>query len=128
VDFADVPGFFESDNNPLVVGSRVTTLTGNVVVAMPRRMSEYALRPYLVGGAGLMRVRTTTSLNVFDVSRMFPTLDVGVGVVGFVTNRMGVSWEIRRFQSLDREGDKGVSFGDEQLGFWRATMAVAIRY
>ncbi len=128
VDVADVPGFFESDNNPLVVGSRVTTLTGNVVVAMPRRMSEYGLRPYIVGGAGLMRVRTTTSLNVFDISRMFPTLDVGVGVVGFVTNRMGVSWEIRRFQSLDREGDKGVSFGDEQLGFWRATMAVAIRY
>jgi hypothetical protein len=128
VDFGDVPGFFESDDNPLVVGSRVTTLTGNVVVAMPRRMTEYALRPYVVGGGGLMRVRTTTSLNVFDVSRLFPTLDVGVGVVGFVTNRMGVSWEIRRFQSLDREGDNGVSFGDEQLGFWRATMAVAIRY
>jgi hypothetical protein len=128
VDLADAPGFFESNDNHLVTGSRVTTLSGNVVVAVPRRLSEYALRPYFVGGGGLMRVRTTTSLNVFDVSRLFPAFDVGVGVVGFLTNRMGVSWEIRRFQSVDRNTGNGFSFGDEQLSFWRATMAVAIRY
>lgn len=128
VDVADVPGFFESADNPLVIGSRVTTLTGNVVVAVPRRLTEYGLRPYVVGGAGLLRVRTTTSLNVFDVSRLFPALDVGFGVVGFVTNRMGVCWEIRRFQTVDRNTGNGVSFGPEQISFWRATMAVAIRY
>jgi hypothetical protein len=128
VDVADVPGFFESGDNPLVIGSRVTTLTGNVVVAVPRRLTEYGLRPYVVGGGGLMRVRTTTSLNVFDVSRLFPAIDVGVGLVGFLTNRMGVSWEIRRFQSVDRNAGNGVSFGEEQLSYWRATMAVAIRY
>ena len=75
-----------------------------------------------------MRVRTTTSLNVFDVSRLFPALDVGVGVVGFLTNRMGVCWELRRFQTVDRNTGNGVSFGEEQLSFWRASMAVAIRY
>ena len=128
VDLADAPGFFESGDNHLVIGSRVTTLTGNVVVAVPRRLSEYALRPYVVGGAGLMRVRTTTSLNVFDVSRLFPAFDVGAGVVGFLTNRMGVCWEIRRFQTVDRNTGNGVSFGEEQLSFWRASMAVAIRY
>ena len=128
VDLADAPGFFESGDNHLVIGSRVTTLTGNVVVAVPRRLSEYALRPYVVGGGGLMRVRTTTSLNVFDVSRLFPAFDVGVGVVGFLTNRMGVCWEIRRFQTVDRNTGNGVSFGEEQLSFWRASMAVAIRY
>ena len=128
VDLADAPGFFESGDNHLVIGSRVTTLTGNVVVAVPRRLTEYGLRPYVVGGGGLMRVRTTTSLNVFDVSRLFPAIDVGVGVVGFLTNRMGVCWEIRRFQSVDRNTGNGVSFGEEQLSYWRATMAVAIRY
>lgn len=128
IDLADAPGFFESGDNHLVIGSRVTTLTGNVVVAVPRRLTEYGLRPYVVGGAGLMRVRTTTSLNVFDVSRLFPALDVGVGVVGFLTNRMGVCWELRRFQTVDRNTGNGVSFGEEQLSFWRASMAVAIRY
>jgi hypothetical protein len=132
VDVGDVPGFFERDSSPLVLESRVTTITGNIVVAAPHRLTEYSLRPYLVGGGGLMRVRNLTSLNVFDVSTFLPTLDVGAGVVGFLTDRAGVSWEIRRFQSIGRGTgglDNGLSFGEEQqLSFWRATMAIAIRY
>ena len=129
VDVADAPGFFESGDRSLVRGSRVTTISGNVVVAAPHRLTEYSLRPYFVGGAGLMRVRTTTLFNVFDVSTVMPVLDVGVGVVGFLTNRTGVSWEVRRFQSVGSNTNSGgVSFGDEHLSFWRATMAVAIRY
>jgi hypothetical protein len=129
VDVADAPGFFESGDTHLVFGSRVTTITGNVVVAAPHRLTEYSLRPYFVGGAGLMRVRTTTASNVFDVSSVIPALDVGVGVVGFLTNRLGVSWDVRRFQSVgSNTGNGGLSFGEERLSFWRATMAVAIRY
>jgi hypothetical protein len=87
------------------------------------------LRPYVVGGAGLMRVRTTTTFNVFDVSSIIPVLDVGVGVVGFLTNRVGVSWDVRRFESVARNTSTGgLAFGGEHLSFWRATMAVAIRY
>jgi hypothetical protein len=127
VEVADAPGFFESGDNELVRGSRVTTFTGNVVVAVPRRLAEYSLRPYIVGGGGLMLLRTTTLFSVFDVSTVKPMFDVGVGVVGFLTNRMGVSWEVRRFQSVGRN-TVGLSFGDEQLSYWRATMAVAIRY
>jgi hypothetical protein len=129
VDIADAPGFFESSDTHLVVSSRVTTLSGNVVVAAPHRWTEYSLRPYFVGGGGLMRVTTTTSLNVFDVSRVIPALDVGVGVVGFLTNRVGVCWDVRRFQSIgSNTRSVGVSFGDESLSFWRATVAAAIRY
>ena len=84
---------------------------------------------YFVGGAGLMRVRTTTQFNVFDVSSVIPAFDVGVGAVGFLTNRIGVSWDLRRFQSVgSNTGNGGLSFGEERLSFWRATMAVAIRY
>jgi len=129
VDIADAPGFFESDGKHLVRGSRVTTLSGNVVVAAPHKLTEYSLRPYVVGGAGLMRVSTTTTFSVFDVSKVIPVLDVGVGIVGFMTNRVGVYWEVRRFQSVGgNTGSVGLSWGDEQLSFWRATMGVAIRY
>jgi hypothetical protein len=129
VDIADAPGFFEANDRQLVRGSRVTTISGNVVVAAPRRLTEYSLRPYIVGGGGLMRVRTTTLFSVFDVSSVVPAFDVGAGVVGFLTNRVGVSWDIRRFQNLGRNaGDSGLSFGDEHISFWRATMAVAFRY
>ena len=129
VDIADAPGFFESGDTHLVISSRVTTLSGNVVVAAPHRWTEYSLRPYVVGGGGLMRVTTTTSFNVFDVSRVIPVLDVGVGVVGFLTDRIGVCWDVRRFQSIgSNTRNVGLSFGDERLSFWRATMAAAIRY
>lgn len=132
IDVADAPGFFESGDKHLVIGSRVTTISGNIVVAAPHRLTEYSLRPYVVGGAGLMRVRTTTSLSVFDVSSVIPALDVGVGAIAFLTNRVGFCWDVRRFQSVGSNtgnvGNGGLSFGDERLSFWRATMAVAIRY
>jgi hypothetical protein len=129
VDIADAPGFFESGDKHLVILSRVTTISGNVVVAAPHRLTEYSLRPYFVGGVGLMRVRTTTAFGVFDVSTLIPALDVGVGAIGFLTNRIGVCWDVRRFQSVgSNTGNVGLSFGDEHLSFWRATMAIVIRY
>ena len=44
-DVAFAPGFFDAGDLDLVTGSRVTTLTGNIVLAMPRRLTEYTLRP-----------------------------------------------------------------------------------
>jgi hypothetical protein len=129
VEAADAPGFFQSGDKHLVLDSRVTTVSGNVIVAAPHRLTEYWLRPYFVGGAGLMRVKDTTSLGVFDVSRVVPAVDVGAGVVAFLTNFVGVSWEIRRFQSITGSPPEvGLSFGGESLSFWRATMAGVIRY
>jgi hypothetical protein len=68
-------------------------------------------------------------LSPFDLAEIIPAVDAGFGVVAFLTNRVGVSWEIRRFQSVGgRTQDAGLSFGDESLSFWRATMAAVIRY
>jgi hypothetical protein len=132
IDVADVPGMFESGNRNLVRNSRVTTFTGNIVIAAPHRLTEYALRPYVVAGGGLMRVRTVTAQNVFDIAALLPAFDAGVGAVGFVTNKVGVCWEVRRFQDLGRnEVSGGLSFGEsteQHLSFWRATMSVVIRY
>ncbi len=76
-----------------------------------------------------MRVRTTTASNVFDISSTIPAVDVGAGIVGFLTNRVGVCWEIRRFQGIGSTTTAGLTWSDEErLSFWRATMAVAIRY
>jgi hypothetical protein len=128
-DISDVPGFFESDESALVIGSRVTTVTGNIVIAAPHKITEYSLRPYIVGGGGLMRIRTTSSLNIFDVSSFLPAFDVGAGVVGFLTNRAGICWEVRRFQNIGgKSNTAGLTFGPEDLSFWRATMAIAVRY
>ena len=128
VDVADAPGFFESGDKHLVQRSHVTTLLGGVVIAAPHRMTEYTLRPYFVAGAGLMRISTTTAFGVFDVSQVTPAFDAGVGAVAFLTNRAGLSWDVRRFQSVGGGDDAGLSFGGAHLSFWRAAMAVVIRY
>ena len=61
IEVADVPGFLESGDAHLVLYSHVTTVCGNVVLAAPHRLTEYSLRPYIVVGGGLMRIRETTS-------------------------------------------------------------------
>lgn len=135
-DFGRAAGFFQSDQPPDLVAaepdllsSAVTTLTGNVVMALPARMAGYGLRPYFSGGAGLMHIDTVGQLQIFEVHRTLPALSLGGGVTGFVTNRVGLNWDIRRLSTLRGEGETlGNSLGREQLSFWRATMAVALRY
>jgi hypothetical protein len=126
-DFSHTPGFFQHSTAPLVADSGVYTLTGNVIVAMPRWLTQYTLRPYLVGGAGLMHIDYDLAPNVLQVSERLKAMDLGAGVTGFISRRVGVSWDVRYFRSIDRTIQSGLSFGSEQLSFWRASMAVAIR-
>lgn len=126
-DLGHTPGFFERKTQHLVVGSRVTTLTGNVVLALPKRLAQYSLRPYVVGGAGIMHARAEDAFNILTVSRTLAALDVGGGVTGFFTNRVGVNWDVRYFRSIGAGSNTGNSIGNEQLSFWRAMMAGVIR-
>jgi hypothetical protein len=128
-DFGRGSGFFEAGNRRVLISSGVNTLTANVVIALPRRMAEYSLRPYFVGGAGAMYVSTLGTLGALPVTSTLPAMNIGGGVTGFLTNRIGLSWDVRRFSSLRGEGEtRGQSLLNEQLSFWRATMAVAVRY
>jgi hypothetical protein len=129
-EVADAPGFFEAGEKPLVLSSRVTTFTANFVVSAPRRYTEYIVRPYFVAGGGMMRVKKDDPLNVFPVDRLLPAFDLGAGAVMFLTNRVGFSGEIRRFQNLYRQTPEvGLTLGDsERLAFWRGTLAFVYRY
>lgn len=132
-DFGHTPGFFQrgsqpvSNSQPGIVNSGVTTFTGNVIVAFPRRLTEYTLRPYFAGGMGMMHITIDDLLGVLPVSENLKTMDLGAGVTGFLTKRVGLSWDVRYFRSIDRTIENGVSFTSEHLSFWRASMAVAIR-
>jgi hypothetical protein len=130
VDIANTPGFFESgEKESLVLSSRVTTLTGNIVVAAPRTRTEYGIRPSVVGGAGLWGVRLNYYFGSSDAPRTLPAFDVGAGALAFFTNRVGIDWEVRRFQTLSRDtAERGLTIGKEQLSFWRASMGLVYRY
>jgi len=133
-DYGRAPGFFQTEEapdlqDPLVIQSAVTTLTGNVVIALPKRMAGYGLRPYFSGGAGLMHVDLLGQIGGIRHNRTLPALSLGGGVTGFLNNRVGLNWDIRRLSTFRGEGETvGSSFGEEQLSFWRATMGVALRY
>ena len=128
-DVGHTPSFFHYGDQHLVLQSSVTTLTGNMIIALPRHLTEYTLRPYFVGGAGLLLARSDDVLGALHVASNLPAVDIGGGVTGFLTDRIGLSWDVRHFHSIHGKGEeRGLSFGVERLSFWRANMALAIRY
>ena len=130
VDVAHAPGFFQSGDQHLVLSSGVTTVTGNFVLTLPRRMTEYSLRPYFVGGAGVIRVSIDDVFGALKVHESLAVIDVGGGATGFVSDTWGVYWDVRYFRSFSRDA-KGLSVAPqplpEQLSFWRASMGIVLR-
>lgn len=129
-DLGWAPGFFERDApERLVVRSGVTTLTGNVVLAMPRRMTEYTLRPYAVAGFGMVRATMEDVIDFDSFAETRAAFDVGGGVTGFLSERFGLSWDVRYFRTV---GGGDATFTDRttgpQLAFWRANMSLTVRY
>jgi len=62
------------------------------------------------------------------VQSSLAAIDVGGGVTGFLSDRFGVSWEVRHFGSVGGKQPSENSLGAEQLSFWRADMALVIRF
>jgi hypothetical protein len=126
-DVATTSGFFSGEQK-LILKSHVATLTGNVVVALPKRIAQYGLRPYAVGGLGMMHVGLYDNFAALSFSDALPAWDLGGGATGFLTDFVGLNWDIRMFKSFGgQQGVSGISFGPEQLSFWRATMGLSVR-
>jgi Outer membrane protein beta-barrel domain len=125
-DFAHVPGFFAGPEKRLL-GSSATTLTGNVVIAVPRHLTQYTLRPYFVGGVGLLH-SSIEPASLPSIVRTLTALDFGGGATGFLTNRVGVNFDVRYFRTVAGE-NRGFSLGQpEEVSFWRASIGLVFRY
>ena len=126
-DFAMMPGFFERSGAPqLVLGSRVTTLTGSVIAALPLSVTRESLRPYLVGGLGLLHAASEDLIGLNETNNLLG-LQVGGGAIGLITNRAGVRFDLRHARALSRDNTLP---GDRisKLSFWRLTVGVTLRY
>lgn len=128
-EVSQVSGFFQRGGKGLVVRSGVNTVTGSVIIAMPRRLSEYSLRPYAAVGFGLLHARTDSALQgLFDVTSNMGALSLGGGATGFLTQRVGLGWDLRYFRRVTGgPKESGVSFGAPKLSFWRAYMSIVVR-
>ena len=129
VDVGHQPRFFEGSNPfGLVLTSRVTTLSGNVIVAAPLAVTHDSLRPYLVGGLGLMEARSKHAAGLFPVDKDLLGLSIGAGAIGFLTERTGLRFDFRHVKAISGENGPFARPGVSRLSFWRATTGVTIRY
>jgi hypothetical protein len=132
-DLAIIPGYFDADPPPggqqLVLSSRVTTLLLNALFAAPLDLTRDSLRPYVSGGFGLMRASTEQVPAELGYTRNLSAINVGGGVIGMLSRRTGVRWDVRYQRGIgSAEGGDTSTGGPARLSFWRANMGVVLKY
>jgi hypothetical protein len=127
------PGFFQQDNpppdRPDIIKSRTIAVMGNVVLTTPRRWTEYGLRPFLSGGIGLLRATAEDRFGILPVETNLLGFNVGGGAVGFLSERMGLRFDLRYFSNLKpSDSAEGIALGRVQLSYWNTSAGVVFRY
>jgi len=132
-DFGYSPSFY---SNTTTTGfqfsstNNVTTLTGNVIVGVPLGGDHAQIRPYAVGGVGLIRSHVGDAAGLFDVSSKNDFgFDVGGGVMGFMSQNVGLRGDVRYFRGFKgapSNSATGLALGNFQ--FWRASAGVTFKF
>lgn len=133
VDFGFSPNFFENTRGPgdFEFGdSNVTTLMANLVVGAPiGGQSGPGIRPYGVGGVGLIKSRIGDAGDLFSVDSTDWGVNIGGGVIGFVSDNVGIRGDVRYFRLLqDVEADDPFNIGLGDFRFWRGSVGVTFRF
>jgi hypothetical protein len=126
-DVTYVPRFFERSTGMLVARSHVLTVMGNVMVAAPRRLTQYSLRPFVSGGGGLMRINIDDVVMAIPIDSNLFGINVGGGAMGPLTNALDVRFEARWFKTVTTGDLTPVLPRSTALSFWRAAIGLTIR-
>lgn len=129
VVFGYIPLYFTSDP-PLPLtkpGSYVIDLMGNVIVSAPPDFTRGGLRPYMVGGVGMIHAETLDLLDIFQVRRTVPAFDVGVGAIGLLTNNVGVRFDLRYLRSFTNDDGSLATVG-RRISYSRGTIGLVLRF
>jgi Outer membrane protein beta-barrel domain len=129
VDFGYSPHFFETDDVSTLDGN-VTSLMGNLIIGIPiGGQTGGGVRPYVSGGAGLMRSRLDDVDDFFDLNDDSFGVNAGGGVMVFFTDTVGLRGDLRWFRSLAGDVDEGdVDLSLASFHFWRASAGVTFRF
>jgi opacity protein-like surface antigen len=133
-DFGYSPNFFETGtatNNAFdfTNDSNVTTLTGNLIVGAPVGGHGGSIRPYAVGGVGLIRTNVQDAAGFFDVTTKNDFgFDVGAGVMGYVAQNVGIRGDVRYFRSFNGSSDNATGLGLSSFHFWRGSVGVSFKF
>ncbi|HTM34005.1 MAG TPA: outer membrane beta-barrel protein [Vicinamibacterales bacterium] len=131
VDGAFAPDVFDTDDGVdlSIKDSNATTLMANLIVGAPIG-GQAGVRPYVSGGAGLLRSRVQDVDQFFDVDDNSFGVNIGGGVMAFVRQNFGIRGDIRYFRGLqDVNVDRsGASLNLGTFDFWRGTFGVTFRF
>lgn len=127
LDLAHQSRFFEGAGDSLVTRSGVTTLSGNVMLALPLSITRESLRPYAVAGLGWMHAAAKDQIELSPVRNDYLGLTLGVGAVGFLSDVVGLRFDLRYLKSVSSADTSAVSGDLARLSFWRATLGIVFR-
>jgi opacity protein-like surface antigen len=143
IDYNLTPNFFqisgsEEDIDFFGLDSNLTTLMGNVIVGIPIGGSTGAgVRPYVAGGAGLMRAKISAPDFFDDLSTNDLGINLGGGVHVFFTDNLGLRGDLRYFRGLEQTDDDDPvedddffdeDFGLEDFDYWRLSVGLTFRF
>jgi len=123
-DASLTPNFFDADDGAAIEDSNVSTVMGNLMLAVPG-----AVRPYVSGGVGLIRARATSVGNVFDVDDNSFGINVGGGLMAMFSDHVGLRGDLRYFrgfQDLEIVDDFNLDLSD--FDFWRGSLGMTFRF
>lgn len=136
LDFGYSPNFFESGTEgtgfDFSNDSNVTTLMANAIFGIPVGGERGgSVRPYIVGGVGLIRTNVQDAGEFFDVTTKNDFgFDLGGGVMGFFSQNVGIRGDVRYFRSFkgsdDDDNPTGLAVSD--FNFWRGSVGVSFRF
>jgi hypothetical protein len=127
LDFGYAPSFF---GNAGKFGSNyVMDLMGNLIVGVPVGGTHgKGVRPYATVGAGLIRSQITGGVgnSIVEVADNEVGLNAGAGVMGFLSQHVGLRGDVRYFRNLSGNSTiNNIDFGG--FHFWRASFGVVLR-
>ena len=129
-EFGNIAGYFGNEEvaaeRPLVKpGSYVNDLTGSLVLSLPPGVTGGGLRPYAVIGAGLIHAETLDLIEVLQVRRTMPALNLGIGATGMFTSNVGVRLDVRHLRSLS--SDEAIGGAGRSISYSRFTIGLMLR-
>lgn len=131
-DFSYSPDFFEGDGDSVALGGitgSVTSVMGNALIGV----GLGAIRPYVTGGVGLMRMRVLSNAGTFENVTSEVGFNVGAGAMAFLGDRFGLRGDVRYLRSFQNQAPSwtrgtDVDVAPGNFDFLRATVGLTFRF
>jgi opacity protein-like surface antigen len=125
VDLGFIPDFFEPKDLDidLLGTNNVTTLMGNLMFVG----NAGSVRPYLTGGAGLIRSQLGDFGELFDATESSFGINAGAGLL-LGSGRVSLRGDLRYFRNVSESDDPLIDEALKDMRFWRGTVGVSFGF